>query len=205
MDPALTLTPAQADALREVAMIGAGRAATALAVLAGHRAQVSVPAVHLRPLAELSAVDGAPTDPVAALRVPVRGDLSGTFLLLAAPAVADALGARVVQQWLGGERRAPLLDSALCELGGMLAGAYLAAVGEFLGKVLGHLPPTLVRGARADTLRAAGPALGRPGAPVPCLAHDVRLEMDPAPVALQVRWLLDPPSLHALLRATGVR
>jgi chemotaxis protein CheC len=205
-DPSLlALSAAQEDLLREVATIGAGRAATALAVLTGRRVQVEVPTVHALPLGALAATGGRADDPVVGLRVAVRGDLSGTLLLLLDPAAAATLAAQVLRQSLGAMSLGALEDSALAEVGGITAGAYLAAVGEFVGKVVTHQPPVVQRASRDEVLRAAGPALGRPGAPLPCLGHALTVEDPAAPRAAQVRWLLDPPSLHALLRATGLR
>jgi chemotaxis protein CheC len=48
-----TLSPQRMDALKEVANIGAGHAATALSLMTGARIMIDVPTVNVAPLDEL--------------------------------------------------------------------------------------------------------------------------------------------------------
>ena len=59
MDDVRTLKALQLDALREVANIGAGHAATALSQMTDSTIMISVPEVNVRPLEEVAELFGA--------------------------------------------------------------------------------------------------------------------------------------------------
>ena len=54
MEDVRGLKELQLDALREVANIGAGHAATALSMMTGHTIMIAVPEVNVRPLEEVT-------------------------------------------------------------------------------------------------------------------------------------------------------
>ena len=83
----------QLDALRELANIGSGNAATALSGLLGRAIDVSVPNAVALPLAD--AVDAAgPADAVVTgVVLPVFGDMDAMVLLLFSPEDADEITA----------------------------------------------------------------------------------------------------------------
>jgi hypothetical protein len=64
MQDLLSLQPMQVDALREVANIGAGHAATALSQMTGQTIMISVPQINVAPLEEVPPQLGAPEEPV---------------------------------------------------------------------------------------------------------------------------------------------
>ena len=63
----LSLKPMQLDALREVANIGAGHAATALSQMTGQTIMIAVPTINITPLEEVPPSIAAPDEPVAAV------------------------------------------------------------------------------------------------------------------------------------------
>ena len=77
MHDLLSLKPVQLDALREVANIGAGHAATALSHMTSQRIMISVPQVNIAPLEDVPNQIGATEEPVAAVLMRMMGDLSG--------------------------------------------------------------------------------------------------------------------------------
>jgi len=139
-----TLSPLHLDALREVANIGAGHAATALSQMTGNTIMISVPTITIARLEELPPQLAEPDEPVAGVLMSMLGDLSGRTLLVFP--VRTAM--RVAELML---RRAPgtvtefgtLERSAVTEAGNILSGAYMNALSEFMGMILLPSPPSL--------------------------------------------------------------
>ena len=77
-----SLQPMQLDALREVANIGAGHAATALSQMTGQTIMISVPEINIAPLEDVPPQLSDPEEPVAAVLMHMLGDLAGHTLLV---------------------------------------------------------------------------------------------------------------------------
>jgi hypothetical protein len=82
MEDLRSLKPNQLDALREVANIGAGHAATALSEMIGETIMISVPRINVARLEEVTPQVSAPDEPVAAVLMHMLGDLTGRTLLV---------------------------------------------------------------------------------------------------------------------------
>src|SRR3954463_10489807 len=82
MEELRTLKANQTDALREIANIGAGHAATALSQMIGRRIMISVPTINVARLEEIPPQVAAPDEPVAAVLMHMLGDLTGRTLLV---------------------------------------------------------------------------------------------------------------------------
>jgi chemotaxis protein CheC len=67
-----TLRPAQLDAMREIASIGSGHAATAVSQMTGRSIMVDVPELHVLPLEQVDRLIGEPDTDVASLQVVLR-------------------------------------------------------------------------------------------------------------------------------------
>ncbi|PYO75720.1 MAG: hypothetical protein DMD67_10695 [Gemmatimonadetes bacterium] len=78
MEDVRELKELQIDALREVANIGAGHAATALSQLTNRRIMISVPQINIARLEEVPDLLGNPQDVVAAVLMHMLGDLTGS-------------------------------------------------------------------------------------------------------------------------------
>jgi chemotaxis protein CheC len=132
----MSYTELQLDALRELANIGSGTAATALSSMVGVPIDVSVPRALALPLAD--AVDAAgPADAsVTAVVLPIFGDLDAIVLLLIPPADATTLC-----RLLGVEADTEVGLSALGEIGNILGSAYVGALGMMTGFELEPRPP----------------------------------------------------------------
>jgi len=142
-----TLSPARVDALKEVANIGAGHAATALSLMTGARIMIDVPTVNVAPLDELIPGIADADSQIVSVLMEMHGSLKG-HTLLALPLVT---GRRLADLMLRRERRPGgtldvLEESALKEAGNILGGAYLTALSEFLGMTLLPSPPRLTVG-----------------------------------------------------------
>src|SRR2546422_907575 len=82
MEDVRDLKELQIDALREVANIGAGHAATALSQLTNRKIMISVPQINIVRLEEVPDLLGNPQDVVTAVLMHMLGDLTGRTLLL---------------------------------------------------------------------------------------------------------------------------
>jgi chemotaxis protein CheC len=146
-DLSQSLSPERVDALKEVANIGAGHAATALSLMTGARIMIDVPTVNVAPLDELIPGIAEEGEQVVSVIMDMHGSLQG-HALLALPLVT---GRRLADLMLRRERRPGgtldlLEESALKEAGNILGGAYMTALSEFLGMTLLPSPPRLAVG-----------------------------------------------------------
>src|SRR5438874_11344040 len=137
------MSTARLDALREVANIGAGHAATALSTLTGTRIMISVPMVNIVPPGDFVPELDQGIE-IVAVQMAMDGDITGqTVFLLAIPA-GLRLAERMLRRTRGTSPNLGQLEqSALNEAGNILAGAYLTALSEFLDMRLMLSPPRL--------------------------------------------------------------
>jgi chemotaxis protein CheC len=131
-----TYTDLQLDALRELANIGSGTAATALSTMLGRTIDVSVPSAMALPLNEAVEAVGDPESIVTAVVLPIFGDLDAMVVLLFKPddaaVVCSLLGVEVDSEWG---------LSALCEIGNILGSSYVGALGSMTGLEMEPRPP----------------------------------------------------------------
>lgn len=198
----LTLSSRQLDALREVANIGAGHAATALSLMTGETIMIDVPTINITALEEVPPHIGDPAEPVAAVLMSMTGDLSGKTLLVFPIRTARRLAGLMMQRDLpeGGEL-SPLEQSAIQEAGNILCGAYMNALSDFMGVKLLPSPPSLAIDMSRAVLTTAYLQFGSDRDLVVCVETEFRLE--DAHEVLRGFFLLlpDDASLRAILRA----
>jgi chemotaxis protein CheC len=136
----MNLTEMQLDALREIANIGSGNAATALAGMLGRPVDLAVPAARALPLADAVDAVGRADEPVTAVALPVDGDVEAIVLLIFQPEQAAALAGFL---GVGADDREMTL-SALSEIGNILGSAYTGALGILCSLDLEPRPPQAV-------------------------------------------------------------
>ena len=149
-----TYSDQQLDALRELANIGSGTAATALSTMLGRPIDVSVPAALALPLADAVEAVGAPESYVTAVVLTIFGDIDAIVVLLFPPKDAETLC-----EMLGVEAGTEVGLSALGEIGNILGSAYVGALGMMTGLDLEPSPPESVTdmlGAIVSTVLATG-------------------------------------------------
>jgi chemotaxis protein CheC len=130
----------QLDALRELANIGSGTAATALSSMLGRPVDVSVPSARALPLAEAVEATGDPEAEAHAVVIPVIGDLTGVVLLLFTPEDAGS-----ICRLLGVEPDSEWAESALGEIGNIVGTSYMNALGAMTGLEMEPDPPLAAR------------------------------------------------------------
>src|SRR5438552_13657428 len=101
MEDVRDLKALQLDALKEVANIGAGHAATALSQLTNRRIMISVPEINIARLEEVPELLGNASDVVAAVLMHMLGDLTGRTLLLFPEAVGRKVCVMLLRRPLG--------------------------------------------------------------------------------------------------------
>jgi chemotaxis protein CheC len=144
MEDIRALSPQQLDALREVANIGAGHAATALSQMIGGTIMISVPRINITSIEEIPAQVSGPEEPVAAVLMHMLGDLTGRTLLVFPKKTAMRMSELMLRRPEGSaEDLGPLEQSAVKEAGNILSGQYMNALSEFMGMILLPSPPSL--------------------------------------------------------------
>jgi chemotaxis protein CheC len=163
MQDVRNLSARQLDALREVANIGAGHAATALSQMTDETIMISTPRLAMSGVAELPVLLGASAEPVAAVLLRMVGDLKGLSVLTFSHSSAMRLAELMSRRPAGTCKEVGAFEqSAIQEAGNILSSAYLNALAEFMGMVLLPTPPDLAVGlshaALADAVRASSGA-----------------------------------------------
>ncbi|QAT40558.1 chemotaxis protein CheC [Clostridium sp. JN-9] len=122
------LTPFQLDAIKEVANIGTGNAATALSQLINKKVEITVPSINIVPFDEIFSRIGG-DEVVVGVIVRVLGDAPGNILFIFEKDVALNL----IKQ-LTGEKEEYITDmgySVICEIGNIISSSYMNAISKF--------------------------------------------------------------------------
>jgi chemotaxis protein CheC len=202
-DDVRNLSRAALDALREVANIGAGHAATALSQITGQRIMISVPQINVTAIEDVPNQIGAAEEPVAAVAIRIEGDLTGLTLLVFPQPIAY----RIASLMMGGRAVAQMgaiEESALKEAGNILSAAYLNALAEFLGMRILNSPPQLAVDMSDAVLSSTYVETSAGASHVFCVESEFQLQDDTVPLRGFFLLLPDPPSLRAMLTAIRV-
>ncbi len=144
MDELRHFSSRQLDALREVANIGAGHAATALSQMTGQTIMISVPRLVVSAVNEIPNHVAESEEPVAAVLLRMLGDLTGLTLLVFPRQNALRLAEMMSRKPNGSFTTVGEYEqSAIKEAGNILSSAYLNALAEFMGMILLPSPPQL--------------------------------------------------------------
>lgn len=202
MNDVRTLGELERDALREVANIGAGHAATALSQMTGRTIMIDVPEVEIRRLEEVAEMIGSPDTVIAAILMHMMGDLTGrTLVVLPAPS-AQVLCDILLRRPVGTTTTFEAMEhSTLKETGNILSSAYLNALSDFMGMMLLPSVPSLVVDLAGAVLTTTYLNFGHVRDFVFCV--DTSFRVEGATEALHGQFLLlpDPPSLQAVFDA----
>ncbi len=144
MEDVRSLKALQLDALREVANIGAGHAATALSQMTSRTIMIKVPEVNVRPLEAVPDLLGSPADVIAAVLMHMMGDLTGRTLIVFPERSARNLCDILLRRPAGTTTTFGAMEqSGLKEVGNILISAYLTALSDFMGMMLVPSVPSL--------------------------------------------------------------
>ncbi|HEX6559179.1 MAG TPA: chemotaxis protein CheC [Longimicrobiales bacterium] len=139
------LGPRQLDALREVANIGAGHAATALSQMVHTRIMVDIPEIKIVKFEDVGELIGAPDEVVSAVMMQLLGDVTGRTVQVFPWRTAVRLTSVLLRRNTvpGPEDFGEIEQSALKEVANILVGAYINALSEFMGLMLIMSPPAI--------------------------------------------------------------
>lgn len=201
--PAHDLSPRRADALREVANIGAGHAATALSSMTGTRIMIDVPTINVAQAREILPLVMAGGNRAVVVAMTISGGLGGRTAIAFPYGDATMLAALFLRRAAPeDESLSELARSALREAGNILVGAYLTALSDVLGMVLMPSPPTLeiVPASEPDRLGLAAD----PGDDVLFVETIFTLDNAAAPLRGFFFLVPDEGSLETIFRAVRV-
>jgi chemotaxis protein CheC len=144
-DSPLKLTDFQMDALREMGNIGTSHSATSLSVLVGREINITVPAISLEHIDNIPSIIS--NDKVVGLLLDIKdGDRTIGYLYTI---FSERSAANIVDTLLGQPQGTTTVigemeQSAIMEVGNILASSFCDAIAEFLGIVLLPSPPNFV-------------------------------------------------------------
>jgi chemotaxis protein CheC len=187
------LTEPQWDALRELANVGAGHAASALSrLLAGERLGFQPPEAWRASAREFTQLLGGDSSPWLATVLEVSGDVSGTLWLVFGRKDAHWLATRILVEANPDELA---VNGVLTKVAQEVGAAALSAMGKLTGLSFKGATPVLLRSA-AGVLATGASENAR------VLALDALLRAKG--FAAQLLFLPDAESLDALLKSLRV-
>src|SRR5918998_6854009 len=199
MEDVRDLKDSQLDAIREVANIGAGHAATALSGMTNKTIMITVPRVYIRPLEEACDLVGPPDSVMAAVLMHMMGDLTGRAMVLFPQRAAHNLCDFLFRRPAGATvELGPMEQSGLKEAGNILASAYLNALSDFMGMMLVPSVPSLVIDLSGAVLTSAHLNFGHERDYAFCVETSFRMEGANEPLRGHFLLLPDISSLRSI-------
>lgn len=200
----LNLSLIQLDALKEIGNVGAGNSATALSQLINRKIDMTVPQIAIMPLGDVPDVVGGPDAMVAGVFLRVYGPAPSSILFLLPRDSAFSLVDMLMGREQGYTTSLNSMDeSALMEIGNILAGAYLNALSHFTKLTLLPSIPSLAMDMAGAILSVILIQLGEMGDH----ALVIETEFTTANDGVKGHFFLipDPGSLSIILAAIGVK
>lgn len=194
----------QLDALKEIGNVGAGNSATALSQLINRKIDMTVPQIAIMPLGDVPDVVGGPDVMVAGVYLRVFGPAPSSILFLLPRDSAFYLVDMLMGREQGYTTSLDSMDeSALMEIGNILAGAYLNALSHFTKLTLLPSIPALAMDMAGAILSVILIQLGEMGDHALVIETEFTTEND----GVKGHFFLipDPGSLSTILAAIGVR
>jgi chemotaxis protein CheC len=190
-------TDSQLDALRELANIASGTAATSLSQLLGREVDLDMPRAFAVSLSQSAQAAGDPESTTLAITLSMDGAIDGFVILLVTPE-----SARTLCRFLGVELGTKVGDSALAEIGNILGAAYLMALSSMTGMAL--LPGTPdVRTGQLGEIVASVVARVAGGADI-ALVLDSELDVTGEACAISFMVLPEAGGVQELLAPLGL-
>ncbi|OXS78571.1 chemotaxis protein CheC [Domibacillus enclensis] len=128
------IQPIHLDILKEVGNIGAGHAATSLSTLLNRKIDMKVPSVRIVPFTDMMELTGGSEKEVVSVSLRIEGEAGGNMFFMLTVEEAD----RFIQKLMADEafsfhdeHSQAIGFSAMQEMGNILSGSYLSALGDF--------------------------------------------------------------------------
>ena len=202
-DDIMELSPVQLDALREIGNVGAGNSATALSQIINHRIDMNVPEVSIVPITDVPDLVCGPDVMVAGVFLRVYGAAPSNILFLLPQESAFYLVDMILGKPHGETKTLDFMDeSALMEIGNILAGAYLNALFNLTKLSLLPSIPALAMDMAGAILSVVLIQLGQMGDHA--LVIETEFQADEDGIKGHFFLVPDPGSLDTILTAVGV-
>ena len=202
--PALSrLASIQLDALRELANIGAGHAATALSEMTGRTVRIGVPVVSLTARDALNEIIGNREAPLVLVKVRSGGDYhAGFVMVLNEPGARDLTNILLSRHIDGTRWMDDIGASALKEVGNVLGAAYLNAFASITGWTIPVSTPSLIYARAQWAMSLICQEEGRCDVAI-CLDTSMHIEGAGLPVRGHLLLFPSVDSVENLLAAVG--
>jgi chemotaxis protein CheC len=195
------LSKTELDQLAEITNIGAGNASTALSHMLGKKVQMTVPETFVGDLTEIQRLLGKTDDTVLAVFLKMHGDIEGALAMIFPPASALDFAELLTKNKRDSLKEFEEIDrSALREVGNILLGASITALGKFLNLNIVHSVPDVASdmlGAIMDSiLIEMGSSTER------ILAFKINLHLEEEKIGSDLYYMFDPNSTKKILDIT---
>ena len=132
----------QLDVLREIGNIGSGNAATSLSQMIGSSVDIAVPTINALDYNEVVNLLGGPENLVVGLLIRVTGDITGMMMYILQNSFANKITNTFFQKSLENVTQIDEMDqSAICEIGNIMAASYINAISALTGLSIDISPP----------------------------------------------------------------
>ncbi len=132
----------QFDVLKEIGNIGAGNATTALSQMVNAKIDMRVPDVQLLGFKELPDIIGGAENLIIGILFTLEGQLDGMMLFMMEQDSAHHILNLIMGKALNNITEFSEMDlSALCEIGNIIAGAYLSSISTLTNMFVGSSIP----------------------------------------------------------------
>ncbi|OOB80237.1 MAG: hypothetical protein BEN19_05925 [Epulopiscium sp. Nuni2H_MBin003] len=139
------ITEIEVDALREVANIGAGNAMTALSKLLNIRVNMNVVTVSIKDISDIEKLYENEAVFVVANVIEIVGDMRAVLMLVLEEDCTKELVYKVLGNYVNSMHDLDEMEfSVLSEVGNILAGNYLNAVGTFVELAINQSTPQVI-------------------------------------------------------------
>jgi chemotaxis protein CheC len=192
----------QLDALREIAGIGAGNAATALAEILSGRVEMSAPELRIADIAGIPDALGGPEREVACVLLTVAGGFKGMLMFMLEKQLAHELIGLLLNKKINGwEQLDPMDLSMLKEVGNIAASAFAGSLGEMTGLDIRVSPPEIAVDMAGAILNYPAAVFGATGDKALYVRED--FGSGKSCVACHLLVIPSPDSLERLLERLG--
>jgi chemotaxis protein CheC len=202
MIDAKRLSSEQLDALREVANIGSGHAATSLSQLVRARVMVRVPKVITGHLEEVVTKIAEPNEIVVSVLLYFLGDLSGRTLLIYPHEHAQQLMSILMPAVQ--DQREEVRESLIKEVSNILSCSYMNALGELLGVLILPSVPGMIVDMAGAVLSSVMLEFGSEKDFVFCVETEFDFGETRNPLSAYFLLLPDTKSLEIILKKLNV-
>ena len=119
----------QYDVLKEIGIIGAGNAATALSMLVNTQIDIGVPSVRLCDFSQMVSLIGEEEEVAVGILLMLKGDINGMMMFILKTDVASTL-VNIMGLECDGTNFDEMQLSAIQEVGNIITGAYLCSLSD---------------------------------------------------------------------------